>query len=475
MRVDFKTCVQGSFCTNESLYGTAVAVARTNSGVAFLTAAHNFESRNQGNIAAINVGGRSGRLVGKWIDDKCLDIAIVFVSGSRQEPVPVSQDAPQAGDLVTVAGFDFAVTSSPQVRYYSGRVAKSEKGALGETDFSWPVGTSGGSVVNRNGELVGIAVHSSGFMVNWNFRDSVSSFFPDAQFAAASSRSKYSRKESVEAEDSAPPPPVIDAEPPSGPLALDKDEVSGASKESELSKLLNEQSARLSQLAESVAALRPASGVEKSSETTSGQKQETPPSGTSPDVVSADANGRGRVSDIKERTGEVLDVADSVASNPWVQAAIVGATGGTGAAGLAAFQLLMRWRKKRRSQQQSESQSESRQSQSPVVIKAGSDDRSSSAPPPDTRIDSIIRYLKDKEADSRNIEKIVESIEGLTARVEVQPDGSTAETFWKDGVRLAKNGGLSVNVLGGPAVAREIENYVARRHAMAAGDNLPGV
>ena len=98
--------------------------------------------------------------------------------------------------------------------------------------------------------------------------------------------------------------------------------------------------------------------------------------------------------------------------------------------------------------------------------------RQDSEPTKPREVDDIIRYLKDKETDSAAVNQAVESLEGLVARMEVQPDGSTEETFWKDGVRLAKAGRLSVNVLGGPAVARGIEDYVARRTAAEHGQTL---
>lgn len=45
--------------------------------------------------------------------------------------------------------------------------------------------------------------------------------------------------------------------------------------------------------------------------------------------------------------GKVVDAADSILSSPWVQAAILGASGGTGAAGLAGWQMLMAYRRRR--------------------------------------------------------------------------------------------------------------------------------
>ena len=64
------------------------------------------------------------------------------------------------------------------------------------------------------------------------------------------------------------------------------------------------------------------------------------------------------------------------------------------------------------------------------------------------------------------------SLKGLVARLEVQPDGTAEETYWKDGVRLAANGGPEIKVLGGPAVARSIEEYVAQRRAAETGHTL---
>jgi hypothetical protein len=145
-----------------------------------------------------------------------------------------------------------------------------------------------------------------------------------------------------------------------------------------------------------------------------------------------------------------------------VPLAVAGGPIGIAAAG--GFMLLKAWRR-RKGRHELDTTADDEPAPVPVS-------RQNSEPTKPQEVDDIIRYLKDKETDSAAVNQAVESLEGLVARMEVQPDGSTEETFWKDGVRLAKAGRLSVNVLGGPAVARGIEDYVARRTAAEHGQTL---
>lgn len=70
--------------------------------------------------------------------------------------------------------------------------------------------------------------------------------------------------------------------------------------------------------------------------------------------------------------------------------------------------------------------------------------------------------------------KVSSNLEGLLVGEMIGRDGKpTGETsLWQNGVRLAKEGGLSVQVLGGKLVAAEIEKHVQAQAAKAAGTSL---
>ena len=90
----------------------------------------------------------------------------------------------------------------------------------------------------------------------------------------------------------------------------------------------------------------------------------------------------------------------------------------------------------------------------------------------DSRVDAIIDFIRDRDAGTKSEKELIESAKGLVCRQTVAADGSTEESFWKDGCRLAAAGSPIINVLGGRQVGKAIEDYVARRYAEAAGDTL---
>lgn len=418
IELQWQNCPANVLCRRVDGYGTAVAVAHYQQGTVFATAAHSFRPQEAGfKRTRLTVQGKPAELKGQWLDSRSIDFALVFVPRVRFPLVPLAPQAPQAGDEFYVSGYDFAVSNKPVIRYYKGRVTKAEQGDFGQASISWPVGTSGGPVVNAAGELIGIAVHSSGFMINWDFARVITGHFPGATFADTPVR--YTRESVSESSPNAASPQRN----PSGPLA---DVTEGKELRVE------GQSPKIESLpSESVAAPKPIHRVDPQSErklhqrgsrnmepgthqsgtqnrkhnnrtaaepeataadAASGRTQSdrrlsgteashgraadaAPESRTSPDAFSsrqaADSVGpvfardsraehprssspRNRTgrqhdeADPRSRTGEVLDAADSLLLNPWVQALIVGASGGTGAAALAGWQVLSTIRRKRK-------------------------------------------------------------------------------------------------------------------------------
>jgi len=177
-------------CVRYSTYGSAVAVARANGGTVFLTAEHVLQSKSDtSQTVGVYVAGTKATVKGKWNDGRATDLAILWIPGSFHDVVPLETEPVRTGEGVIAGGFDFAAVSGQKVkgqpvpRYYVTKITKAERNEFGNTDRSWPVGMSGGSIVRRGGGLVGIICHSNGFNINWDYQKFIRSHYPDAQFA----------------------------------------------------------------------------------------------------------------------------------------------------------------------------------------------------------------------------------------------------------------------------------------------------
>jgi hypothetical protein len=175
-------------------------VAYAQGGTVFLTAGHNFKSRIGGKLTLLHIQGVSARLTGQWLDDRS-DFATVFVPDTKFKLQPLALEPPKPGDVIAVSGYDYAITTRPKIRHYHGMTVKAEPGEFATSDISCPVGCSGGPVVNNRSELVGIAVFSSSFQANRNFREVVLAQYPVAVFAEIV---KYERKPAAIAVDDLP-------------------------------------------------------------------------------------------------------------------------------------------------------------------------------------------------------------------------------------------------------------------------------
>lgn len=350
LELRWQNCPAGVMCQRVDGYGTAVAVAHHQSGTVFATAAHSFRSQGAGfKLSRLTVQGKPAELNGQWLDTKSIDFALVFVPRVKFPLVPLATTPPQVGDRFYVSGFDFAVSSRPVIRYYKGEVTKAEHGDFGQTSISWPVGTSGGPVVTRTGELIGIAVHSSGFMINWDFARVIAERFPEATFADATPAARYVRREDARQKTTAPSKPEVKPLPSEAVAAPHPVRAS-----SDQSTDSNNQQTAAEPVAVTGKATRATQSPGKDLPNRNSQRQgestgTAPESRTSPPASTTrhDAEPVGRVAGTRSRAGEVLDAADSLLLNPWIQAAIVGASGGTGAAALAGWQVLSRLRRRR--------------------------------------------------------------------------------------------------------------------------------
>lgn len=474
VRVQSSVCTNG-ICTSMSGYGTGVVVATEGNTSLVLTAAHNFDltDRNgyptqNGQINAIRIGGRArGELLRRW-RDSVMDLAVVRAYAALPA-VPLSTQPPHAGDTVTVNGYDFADTSQPQLQATTCRVLNAEQGERAHTNRSWPVGTSGGGVFDTAGNLVGIAVTSNGFIANRNFREVIESLtrygtFETPRQKLSADAGQPAATESV---------PSTQGETPDGSKQSAAGDMQRYVRSKENGQKFEQTAATVKDSLPVESSIADPAGPETvprpsaASETgsmPSGQPatQEAPQPKQQTDVAA-------QTSSTSNNINKAITLVDAIVSNPWTATAITGATGGAGAAGLAGWQMLMAYRRRKKSESQADGQVADAPSQDPTK-----------APPmahavevkSDPRIDGIIDYLKDREGDKQTVDEAVKSLKGLVARLEIQPDGSTEETFWKDGVRLAASRSPEINVLGGPAVARAISDYVARRHAKAANDTI---
>lgn len=317
--VQSRVCVRGT-CHQMTGYGSGVVVATEGRGHSIvLTAAHNFNLTDtqgrpttSGTIDSVMVGGARAELVQRWYDDRS-DLAIVRVAGQFPSVAPLAQMPPAPGDRVAVSGYDYAQSGRPVLHGVQCQVVTANPGERGTTSRSWPVGMSGGAVLNADGNLVGIAVTSSGFQINRNFRELIHYYAPQAVMPEPRSAATEQ------------PASVSPDRPGTVPLIEDVAASKGT----------------VEQLADASTA-----GVQ-------GRTAEPEGSGAGgKDTASA----KERLEHGKQAVGTAVDTADSLLSNPLVQAAILAGTGGSGAAALSAWQMLMAVRRRKKEQATSQPQ-----------------------------------------------------------------------------------------------------------------------
>ncbi len=343
VRVHSSVCSDGT-CFGVAGYGTGVVVATEGNTSLVLTAAHNFDltdrhgypTRN-GQINAVRIAGTArGELLRRWRDDT-MDLAVVRAYGSFPA-VPMATTPPRAGDTVTINGYDFADTSRPELRQTVCEVLDANPGDRAHTSRSWPVGTSGGGVFDRGGNLVGIAVTSNGFIVNRNFRQVVLSLARRAEFPPPNVTASADAGQAAAAE--------------SGPSSQgETQDASTHPSASEIQRYRRDDSAKSSGDTVQADPARPEAATRPSAASETGSMPGGRSSLQETLQPTQQADAADRLEQAKEGADKAVDLVDAIVSNPFVSTAIVGATGGTGAAGLAAWQMLMTYRRKRKQTQ----------------------------------------------------------------------------------------------------------------------------
>lgn len=308
--VDMQVCDGTVFCQNQTSYGSGAVVGHFNNQSIVLSAAHIFEPHDKqglpvrdsrGKVVRVRVNGFPAKVVGKWIDGRAVDFAILLVEQKFEHEIPLGKP-PAKGDAVTIYGWDFADSKNAQVWTKLGTYRDVEHGKMAPLSFTCGIGVSGGPALDRHGNLSGILVHSSGVMVNWDFRETVRRNIPGAILPPPLAQ-RYER--TVPDPKDVPPPP---------------DELANAQKEAAaLKAALARAKAKLAEKTDTAPPPEETSEEEKTEETPSKTKQ----------VVGTVATG----------VSKTLDAADNLANNPWVIAGIMLLTGGAGAGGLKAAQV----------------------------------------------------------------------------------------------------------------------------------------
>jgi len=486
---DLQVCSGGLFCQNQTSFGSGVCVGDYRGKSIVLTAGHILQGHDKDGLVCpakllrLRVQGSSARVLGSWVDNKANDFAILLVDYQFKEVVPIGLP-PKAGDTVTVYGYDYAVSSDPQLTTKTGKVTKVKQGEMTDLNFTSAVGVSGGPAIDSAGNLAGILVWSSSIMPNIGFRQSIKQLLRDANLPPPNP-AKFTR--------GVPDPPEDSLVEKTTDQKLQA-EIDRLAKESdvrqkEIAQLKKEKEAWIA---------KTKSTQESSSETTVSDtgKQSPATDSTSQQAASGDSSGSGSSTQeytadqspsSQPATGEkvlnaaegAVGIATALLGNPFVATALGITTAGTGLAGayggMKIAGALLAWRRRRKD----EKEKREAQAAAHLLEKRQPDDWEKSPPiaqpvEPDCRVDRIIEYLKDKEKPV-DLEAIAKSVSGLLVTQELQADGkSTEEQLWRDGVRLAKEGALKLNVLGGKQVAKSIEDFVYSEQARRDGNSLRG-
>ena len=431
LKVVIKDCPNLTFCRTETGYGSAVAVALTSKGTVYATAGHNLKnSSGQGTIVSLAISGCPAKVIGGWVDSRATDFGLVLATGVRGTPIVLASKLAVDGEPCLVAGYikgDLAEQVIHRVRGHVGVVRQNQFG-LYASDVRGIVGMSGGAVVNGDNELIGIHVHADGFCVNWprnpdrpnarGFRETVLSYFPDAQFAEPV---RYTRDP-----ETAPPPPPVEI-------------------------------------------VREEPKTEKAPDP---PKEKTEEAGG---ILDAVVGGAKKAVDVAKVVAPVVKaVAPVAAETGWL--ALLGPYAVPVGVGLwAAREIVPRvaaWRRKKKAGQPVDGMAGYEHAEDGSVRESGSQWNSE-----ERQYFEALRQAQRTSPTTQPVDALsglAKELATLVSRYEIQPNGKPEETFYRDAVRMVMQRHPEVDVLGGPEVGRSIIQQVARMHAAANGDTLSG-
>jgi hypothetical protein len=431
--VDVTECRNG-FCVPAQWMGNGVYVAvnrdRTSSLV--LTVAHNVTPTQGVTIRSVTVDGVPATVL-RAAQRGDFDLAVLRVHRSGSKPIAVGADDPPAvGDKVYVRGW-----IDQHARFTSswGNVT-----APGRATYDSRQGVSGSPVYNAGGELLGVHVGMVGTERRYQ------SVLPlDALVASADVSMLTASQMQPTAPYRRPPPNEQTPPPPAEPLPAVTEPVGPAT--------APQAPTRAGSTATAAADVPADATAEK-------------PSGLARVAADVKSAAPGVVADV---AAAAADAAPAGPMGLMELVAIAGGTGGTGAAAVLGAKFAYGlWQRRRKRKLESSQQSAPTTVQVPVAQPVPQP----VAPVIDPRIDAVLDYLRDREQTVASDADLIEKAKGIVLRQTIAADGSTEESWWKEGVRLAAAGSPIINVLGGRQVGKAIEDYVARRHAEAAGDTL---
>jgi hypothetical protein len=297
---------------------------------------------------------------------------------------------------------------------------------------------SGGAVVNGDNELIGIHVHEDGFCVNWprnsdrttarGFRETVLTYFPDAQFAEPV---RYTRTP-----ETAPPPP-----PP--PVEVVREEP-------------------------------------KTKKVPDPPKEKTEKAGG---ILKAVVGGAKKAVDVVKVVAPVVEAVAPVAAETGLLALLGPYAAPVGVGLWAAREIVPRvaaWRRKKKAGQPVDGMAGYEHAEDGSVRKSVPDENyldSKRRQGFEDKIEEQVRLRTPQPPTAQPVDVLgglAKELATLVSRYEIQPNGKPEETFYKDAVRMVMQRHPEVDVLGGPEVGRNIIQQVAKMHAAANGDTLSG-
>lgn len=149
--------------------GNASGVALTRSGI-FATCYHAIAATNSHAFVVGTVDGRTAPVVEVLAADKKSDVAICRAEGIRFDPTPLAAANPVEGSPVSVIshpkGRFYTLTTGQVSRYFFKPISKSRSVPFMAITAEFAKGSSGGPVLDANGNLVGLAASTYSIYYN---------------------------------------------------------------------------------------------------------------------------------------------------------------------------------------------------------------------------------------------------------------------------------------------------------------------
>jgi serine protease Do len=144
--------------------GNATGAALTKDGI-FVTCYHVIAATNRESFHIMTADGRTAPVVEVLAADRKSDIAICRASDIELEPIPLGDSIPPAGSPIRVishpSGNYFTLSTGHISRYFFKPISKIRSVPFMAITAEFAKGSSGGPVLDANGNLVGMAAATS--------------------------------------------------------------------------------------------------------------------------------------------------------------------------------------------------------------------------------------------------------------------------------------------------------------------------